>query len=105
MGTDLEIRTKQVIAYAINVDIQQPSEQLTTEKINEQQITEDIVDNRPQEHEEGACTNHAEFEAAASDHELVFVESNNDITCQTDLVMENIDGIEEDDKNLRAELL
>ena len=44
---------------AINVDIQQPSEQLTTEKINEQQITEDIVDNRPQEHEEGACTNHA----------------------------------------------
>ena len=43
-------------------------------------------------------------EVVISDHELPTFDINNEINCQTDLTMENINGIEEDDRKLRSEL-
>jgi hypothetical protein len=43
-------------------------------------------------------------EVVISDHELPTFDINNEISCQTDLTMENINGIEEDDRKLRSEL-
>jgi hypothetical protein len=43
-------------------------------------------------------------EVVISDHELPSFDINNEIICQTDLSMENINGIEEDDRKLRSEL-
>ena len=43
-------------------------------------------------------------EVVISDHELPTFDINNEISCQTDLTMENINGIEEDDRKLKSEL-
>ena len=43
-------------------------------------------------------------EVVISDHELPTFDINNEISCQTDLTMHNINGIEEDDRKFRSEL-
>lgn len=84
----------------------QQNEQTTMENNNEQQQITDHADSRPQqlEPEEKAqqlpC---AVVDPVVFDDEPTF-DINNEISCQTDLIISDVNGIEQDDQNLRSEL-
>lgn len=98
-----------------NNGIQQEGEQTTMENNNEPQKIITDVDSRPQQESAEIATlalkpNEPEAtlslmgDMAIGDHELPAFNSN-EISCQTQLTMKDIDGNEEDDQNVRSELL
>ena len=75
----------------------QPNEQTTMENNNEQQIT-DHADSRPQQL---PC---AVVDPVVFDDEHPTFDINNEISCQTDFIISDINGIKQDDENIRSEL-